>query len=244
VCTIGWDLKRDKFELGQWLRGRIYERRADLSPDGRYLIYFAMNGRWQSVAKGAWTAISKTPWLKAELLFPWGTTYGGGGLFTSNKKYWLNGGRSPSPTGSTKLERDNDYGAPFRYPGCASVYYLRLQRDGWALIAYTEKRFGDSMDIFEKAAGNGWVLRKFAHEQLGAPQGHGPYWDEHELEHPASGDRIEKPKWEWADVENGNLVWAEAGCLYRASIGKRGLGKEHLLLDANPMKFERRIAPY
>ena len=34
VCTIGWDRKRDRFEVGQWMRGRIYERRCDLSPDG------------------------------------------------------------------------------------------------------------------------------------------------------------------------------------------------------------------
>jgi hypothetical protein len=32
VCTVGWNLETDKFELGQWLRGRIYERRGDLSP--------------------------------------------------------------------------------------------------------------------------------------------------------------------------------------------------------------------
>jgi cytochrome bd-type quinol oxidase subunit 2 len=30
--------------VGQWLKGRIYERRSDLSPDGKHLIYFAMNG--------------------------------------------------------------------------------------------------------------------------------------------------------------------------------------------------------
>jgi hypothetical protein len=30
VCAIGWDRKRDTFRVGQWLRGRIYERRSDL----------------------------------------------------------------------------------------------------------------------------------------------------------------------------------------------------------------------
>src|SRR5215470_7646047 len=45
VCTLLWDRKTDKFQLGQWMRGRIYERRSDLSPDGKHLIYFAMNGR-------------------------------------------------------------------------------------------------------------------------------------------------------------------------------------------------------
>lgn len=30
VCLIAWDRGRDTFEEGQWLRGRIYERRCDL----------------------------------------------------------------------------------------------------------------------------------------------------------------------------------------------------------------------
>src|SRR5688572_2426031 len=43
VCTIGWNRATDEFSVGQWLKGRIYERRADLSPDGKLLIYFASN---------------------------------------------------------------------------------------------------------------------------------------------------------------------------------------------------------
>lgn len=61
VCTVGWDMKTNEFALGQWLKGRIYERRSDLSPDGKYMIYFAMNGKWNSIAKGSWAAISKAP---------------------------------------------------------------------------------------------------------------------------------------------------------------------------------------
>ena len=41
VAVIGWDLDTDEFTLGQWLYGRIYEYRCDLSPDGKYLLYFA-----------------------------------------------------------------------------------------------------------------------------------------------------------------------------------------------------------
>src|SRR5437667_11968152 len=33
VCTVLWNRERDTFKLGQWMRGRIYERRCDLSPD-------------------------------------------------------------------------------------------------------------------------------------------------------------------------------------------------------------------
>ena len=41
VAVIGWEREDDSFTPGQWLRGRIYPYRCDLSPDGVYLIYFA-----------------------------------------------------------------------------------------------------------------------------------------------------------------------------------------------------------
>ena len=45
VCTLGWDLETDTFTMGQWLKGRIYEYRGDLSPDGEHMIYFATDFR-------------------------------------------------------------------------------------------------------------------------------------------------------------------------------------------------------
>ncbi len=45
VCTLGWDLETDTFTMGQWLKGRIYEYRSDLSPDGSFMIYFATDYR-------------------------------------------------------------------------------------------------------------------------------------------------------------------------------------------------------
>src|SRR6476646_2517331 len=109
VCSILWDRNTDKFETGQWLGGRIYERRADLSPDGRHMIYFAMNGRWSSPARGSWTAISKAPWLTAMVLMPKGDCWQGGGLFTSDSRYWVNGGgchQEPTVVVDNKLSPD------------------------------------------------------------------------------------------------------------------------------------------
>ena len=62
---VALDRTTDKFQLGQWLHGRIYEPRSDLSPDGKHLIYFAINGHWEGEARGSWTAISRDPYLKA-----------------------------------------------------------------------------------------------------------------------------------------------------------------------------------
>ena len=78
--------------------GRIYERRSDLPPDGKHFIYFAMNGRWDSETKGAWTAISRVPYLKATDLFAKGDCWHGGGLFLSGREFWPNNGHGrPSP---------------------------------------------------------------------------------------------------------------------------------------------------
>src|SRR5688500_14916743 len=77
TCAIGWNRVYDTFGVGQWMRGRIYERRSDLSPDGKHLIYFAMNGRWQSTTKGSWTAISRAPYLHAVTLLAKGDCWHG-----------------------------------------------------------------------------------------------------------------------------------------------------------------------
>ena len=65
TCILSWNTRTDEMSVSQWLKGRIYERRSDASPDGKYWIYFAMNGRWSSKAKGSWSAIARAPWLKA-----------------------------------------------------------------------------------------------------------------------------------------------------------------------------------
>src|SRR5438067_10571875 len=82
VCSILWDRSADQFNLGQWMRGRIYERRADISADGKHWIYLARGGRVNSPTKGSWTAISRVPWLKAVVLHGKGDCWLGGGLFT------------------------------------------------------------------------------------------------------------------------------------------------------------------
>ena len=89
VCFVHWNRQTDRFKVAQWMRGRVYERRSDLSPDGKFLIYFASNyGRNLQ----AWTAISRAPYMKAIALFAKGDAWHGGGLFTGDNTYWLNDG--------------------------------------------------------------------------------------------------------------------------------------------------------
>ena len=242
VCTVLWNRRQDTFELGQWLKGRIYERRCDLSVDGRYFIYFAMNGRWQSEAKGSWTAISKTPYLKAIGLFPKGDCWHGGGLFTGNNSYWLNDGCGHEELKTTKeIMRDRRFRPAESYGGeCPGVYYPRLLRDGWELVGSESV----NLTVFEKSLIKGWTLRKFAHAEAAAPPGKGCYWDEHELIQTTSGKVFSFPTWEWADIDGKRLVWASDGKLFAARLTISGLINEHELYDFNELKFEHREAPY
>ena len=246
VCTLLWDRKNDEFRVGQWLKGRIYERRSDLSPDGRHLIYFAMNGKWASEAKGSWTAISKAPYLKALAIFPKGDCWHGGGLFTGKKSYWLNDGCGHAVLRDTRdVKRDLNFRPSDNFGGeCLGVYYPRLLRDGWKLVERKNVSEWNDFDVFEKPLHHGWVLRKFAHAEVGASVGKGVYWDEHEIRHSASDKHLRCPDWEWADVDRKRLVWSEGGKLFSGVMQEGGITNETHLFDFNEMSFEQIEAPY
>lgn len=246
TAVIGWDRRTDTFRLGQWLYGRIYERRCDLSPDGTHLIYFAMNGRWRCGAKGAWTAISRAPYLKAVSLFAKGDCWHGGGLFRTSKDYWLNDG-----CGHEVLDEDQALQQVPEYPWhesyggeCPGVYYIRLQRDGWKMKYMSPDGAGGQVSLFEKRIDPHWVLRRQAHATLHRPPGRGVYFDTHELFNARTGETVPQAAWEWADLDRDRLVWAAHGCLYAGRVGASGVHGQALLYDFRPMRFERLAAPY
>jgi hypothetical protein len=246
VCTVGWNRRTGDFEPGQWLRGRIYERRADLSPDGRHLIYFARGGgRAHPETGGSWTAVSRAPWLHAVTLYGKGDCWQGGGLFTSNATYWLNGchfvvRQSPELGEDAGYRPEGGFGAE-----CPGVYYPRLLRDGWTLELTAGPGRVAHCTVFTKPLPHGWLLRKFAFAAVDHPEGAGVYWDEHELEHADRQTRLSLRAWEWAELDGDALIWAERGVLYRAALTESGLAaRADALHDFNAMRFEARSAPY
>lgn len=246
VCTIGWDRETDRFRVGQWLRGRIYERRSDLSPDGRHLVYFAYNGKPDTDTNGSWTAISRAPYLKAVGLWGKGDAWHGGGLFVDDRTVWLNHGY-----GQTELSKpaglreagDNPFPGG-RGGECLSVYYPKLLRDGWTHLEHSRLGRWHHLDVFEKSVGAGWVLRKSAHGTTDHPVGTGCYFDRHELVHQSIGQSVCGAGWEWADTDGDRLVWAAWGRLYAGRVRKSGLFGVSVLYDFNPMAFAPLTAPY
>ena len=169
----------------------------------------------------------------------------GGGLFTGENQYWLNGFGHVALREEVQLVRDSAYRPADNYGGeCPGVYYLRLQRDGWNLVERKSHSEWNDTTTFEKLLSGGWVLRKSAHEQVGAPPGKGCYWDEHALVHPESGTTVDGKDWEWADLDGKRLVWAQHGQLWAGYVRKGGLHDSRCLRDFNDMKFEAIAAPY
>jgi hypothetical protein len=86
---IRWDLATDELAFGQWLVGRVYQDRSAISPDGKLVLYFA--GKF-GTELGTFTALCRPPFFTALALWPEGSTYGGGGFFSSNRKVVLSYG--------------------------------------------------------------------------------------------------------------------------------------------------------
>jgi hypothetical protein len=224
VCTMLWNRRTDEFTLGQWLKGRIYEDKCGLSPDGRFFIYFAYDGRPHREYGPSWTAVSRAPWLKAIALYAKGDTWGGGGFFTGPRTYWLDADHR-CVRDTTEVRRD------------VSGVRPQICHDRWAEAGW---RFHDEIDaaglkqrVREKELPRGWILRLKSR------------WDDYELEHVRSKAVWPFPGWGWAELDRHRLVWAEKGCLFTAALDReQGVGAPKLLHDFNDMKFEARAAPY
>jgi len=225
VAVFNWNRKTDEFTLGQWLKGRIYEHRLDISPDGLHWIYLALQGgcRTHSV-------IAKTPYLKARDFHPWLGTWGGGGKFLSNDTYVLAGhSRSQNRRLSGKFYvREQNTISPLGL-------FNRLQRQGWKYMMN-----GD----YTRKLNRGWVLRK--HVCNGRKFGRSVESEWHTLSHKGLGLILKRPDWEWADVDDGKLVFAEGGKLMRATLFKdtEQPYRAKLIHDFTPYKFKPIRAPY
>ena len=243
VATIGWDRKNDAFTMGQWLKGKIYPYRSDISPDGAFWIYFAMSEKNQT-----WTAVAKAPYLKALDFYPKNCAWNGGGLFSSTHSYWLNdGGGTPhkkerSNSGLTVLSQWND--EPNRQGECPHVYFYRLARDGWTQHKSEQVGKHKYMTQFHKNVNKHGQLWKLFHSGLYQTIGKGCYFESHALYLYNNKSRIELPDMEWADVDKNRIVWAENGMIMSGGLSKEGLVSQKILFDTNPLVFTELIAPY
>jgi hypothetical protein len=257
VLLVSWDTDDDTFEEGQWLKGRIYERRCDLSPDGKWLVYFTGH----RPPHFSWTAVSKPPFLTALALWPKGDCWGGGGLFTSPSQLALNhyANQMQLAEGFTVTKRltVKPFGA---YSGAGEdepIWSTRLQRDGWTIVSGGKPSRGSSgasirmtLDppaLWEKRhpiASDDCTLQMVLN---GIHERDGRYYVmDHRVILP-SGEPLTLERTSWADWSpSGDLLFAKGGSLHRLPYTSRGLApitKARELINLTDRQFVQREAP-
>lgn len=253
VRLILWHMDTDVFELGQWLKGRIYEEKIALSPNGQLLAYFATDWRrdlasqsWPALRRQSefeiqsptWNAISRPPYLTALALVPQGfSTYDGWTTWQDDQTVQIVMWdaikplfRTEPPTGFTIQALDNRQSRD------------HLSARGW-------RRLSDPEEI-QKAIGD---ERKYFLPQPGEkPLGDSKislvtccYAEENEtfrLWNRQSGLSCALPV-SFADVDpRGRLIAAEAGKLFHITVSEDLDTTRTELADFNAMHFEP-IAP-
>ncbi|MGB8700207.1 MAG: hypothetical protein WCD18_12385 [Thermosynechococcaceae cyanobacterium] len=142
-----WDLAQNQYEPGGWLRGRIFPRRSDISPDGRWLCYFAHNpkARWEHGE--TYIAVSKLPWLTALYAF---ATFG-----TWTRGYYF----APDSNGETLP--DGPMPIPYGLKPIPIEQFANERRRGWS----------DAPDSPPRSAGGYWDEHRNARLQKPQPKG-------------------------------------------------------------------------
>lgn len=265
VQLIKWNTEEDEFYFGQWFKGRIYERRCDLSPSGDKLIYFA--SAFASFKDfNIWTAISKPPYFTALSLWPKEDTYGGGGLFASETEILL---RHKDDEMQLAKEftlpdfiRVKSIGDDSSFGGDWDVYHMRLIREGWLLkeehfktlfIDRTGAWKGNDtvcayVKTFKIAGGIEFEL-EMRLRGLEMIKSGSWYFIEYLLRRVRDNVVVSFGNIDWADcVSNGDILFAREGKLFRLSPD---LSCEHvfnienarMLCDFTDFKYKRKASP-
>ena len=87
---LRWDLDALALEPGAWLKGQLYPRRSNVSPDGELLGYFCLKGQW-----GAYFAVSKAPWATALAAWEAGSAWTTGCVFGPQRELIMHGAFLP-----------------------------------------------------------------------------------------------------------------------------------------------------
>lgn len=142
-----WDLGAGRYEHGAWLRGRVFPRRSDLSPDGRLLCYFAHkpSATWEHGE--AYVALSKLPWLAALYAFSTCGTWTRGYYFTEDG-------------GGDNLEHPK-LPIPYGLRSIPAVQFANERRRGWE----------EAPDSPKRDSGDAWDERRNARMQKRQPGG-------------------------------------------------------------------------
>lgn len=245
VQLIHWDRASDAFTPGQWFHGRVYERRCDLSPNGRLFIYFAAkygsNRNDKESIGETWTAISRPPYFTALALWPNLGAWYGGGVFPSDNEVLLDVTCTADPHPTFKT-----HGLKIGHVDAASApWEQRLLRDRWQLIERgfdprTHRRIG-AREVWAKPHPERPMTLRREIEDVDFRRYGGPYAESYWLE--TGDDLIPIAGATWVDWDDWDgVVFVRDGILFRASLHGSVL-REAPLFDFNPLRPEEVATP-
>jgi hypothetical protein len=210
-----WHTDTDRFEHGQWLKGRVYERRCDVSLDGGLFVYFTRKNDSRAAAD-SWVAISRPPYFTALALWFVGGTYYTGAMFPDRQSLWLGFHQGPPDEGrlppwlavtpQPPLWVDQTSEWPERI-----VHFNRLLRDGWTLVSDTPD--GTTWERPHPSESRTLVMTQRYDALMFNAYG-GPYAVEYAVRAEAGGEPHRLGRASWADWDQqGRLVMARQGRL-------------------------------
>jgi hypothetical protein len=260
VLLVRWNLSDDSFEAGQWLKGRVYERRCDVSEDGERLIYFAANYGEHHTLR-TWTAVSRPPYFTALALWQKGDAWGGGGLFPNQNEILINHpAESIVLADGAQIPADVDVSM---LPNAGHgeddpIFRERISRDGWVLIQeghWVQHQSGSGISWTADPAET-WH-RSHPHRPqdcalqmrtLGVNELQGSWYvTSYELVNRAGHVVRDLGRADWADWDSsGDLLLARGGKIFRTTVGSDGnldlYAAERELIDLSGLVFEAREA--
>lgn len=126
--VMRWNTQTDQLEHGSWYAGTLYPKRADVSFDGNWLVFLAMDP-----GANTFNRIARPPMLTPEVEEPADGTYRGGGYWLTASLLRLNGWFTYAKSRRKRVEEAlpmqlDTYEEELEDEG---VLYRRLERDGW-----------------------------------------------------------------------------------------------------------------
>jgi hypothetical protein len=236
-----WHTDDDTFEHGQWLHGRVYPRRCDISPDGSLFAYFVHKATGgPDVSVDSWGAVCRPPFFTALALWPIGTTYCAGGLFVDNSTLFMSWITDPPDLGTLPswlaLTKELPLTTRSSEWTDETVHFNRLLRDGWTPVPSVD----DPKRTWEKRAPSGdFTLVRAPALDAGFAKYGGQLVDDYAMQLPG-GDIEVIGRATWADFDQrGRLVVAQDGRLLEWQRG--GVGRE--VADFNGQQVETEPSP-
>lgn len=249
---VWWDTATDRFQRGQWFRGRIYTRRCDISPDGELFVYFAAKRGNARVLEGGyaetWTAVSRPPFYTALSLWPKGDSWDGGGWFAGPRELHLNHGCQAEPHPRHPVPKSlrvhtNACGRGEDLP----IFDDVVRAKGWV----RQGRHDDEPPLRAVRGPHAWVRRhpvadlalRMEFEGWDPAKPGGPLHFGFAITRTSDGEMLDVVDATWADWDqHGRLVYTSGGRLLAADPAGRRLAPA-VLVDLTADVPERIEAP-